>query len=161
MVNVLLMKNLIRALQYNTKLILIGDIDQLPCIGAGNILKDIINSCKIPVIKLDKIFRQAQESKIVTTAYNINKNIIPDLTNNANDDLFFMKQYNEEIVMNTVIDLVTRRLPQRYKLKPIDIQVLTPMKISSLGSEVLNEKLQFVINPIGENLKYGNTIFKL
>lgn len=161
MVNVLLMKNLIRALQYNTKLILIGDIDQLPCIGAGNILKDIINSCKIPVIKLDKIFRQAQESKIVTTAYNINKNIIPDLTNNINDDLFFMKQYNEEIVMNTVIDLVTRRLPQKYKIKPIDIQVLTPMKISSLGSEVLNEKLQFVINPIGENLKYGNTIFRV
>jgi exodeoxyribonuclease V alpha subunit len=72
-----------------------------------------------------------------------------------------MKQYNEEIVMNTVIDLVTRRLPQRYKIKPIDIQVLTPMKISSLGSEVLNEKLQFVINPIGENLKYGNTIFRV
>jgi exodeoxyribonuclease V alpha subunit len=161
MVNVLLMKNLIRALQYKTKFILIGDIDQLPCIGAGNILKDIIRSNKIPVINLVKIFRQAQESKIVTTAHSINKSIMSDLTNKITDDLFFMKLYNEEIIGNTVIDLVTNRLPKKYNVRPSDIQVLTPMKITSLGSEVLNEKLQFIINPIGDYIQYGNTIFRM
>ena len=161
MVNVLLMRNLIRALQYKTKFILIGDVDQLPCIGAGNILKDIINSHKIPVINLVKIFRQAKESKIVTTAHNINNNIMPDLNNKITDDLFFIKEYNEEVISNTVIDLVTKRLPKKYNVKPSEIQVLTPMKISSLGSEVLNEKLQFIINPIGEFIKYGNTIFRI
>lgn len=161
MVNVLLMKNLIRALQYKTKFILIGDIDQLPCIGAGNILKDIIHSNKIPVINLVKIFRQAQESKIVTTAHSINKSIMPDLSNKITDDLFFIKLYNEEVIGNTVIDLVTNRLPKKYNVRPSDIQVLTPMKISSLGSEVLNEKLQFIINPIGDYIQYGNTIFRM
>lgn len=160
MINVLLMRNLISAIKYKTKLILIGDVDQLPCIGAGNILKDIINSNKIPVIKLDKIFRQAQSSKIVTTAHAINKSIKPSILNQKDDDLFFIKENNEEKILDLIISLVTDRLPKKYNILPNEIQVLTPMKIGTLGTELLNEKLQKIINKNKEEIKYGSTSFK-
>lgn len=161
MINVLLMYSLMKAIKEDSKLILIGDTDQLPSIGAGNVLSDIINSDVVPVVKLDKIFRQAQSSRIITNAHKINKGIMPDLSNNGSKDFFFIQSNDGENTANTVVDLITRRLPNAYGVKAIDIQLLTPMKRGTIGTITLNGRLQSVINPNGESLMYGSTAFKV
>ena len=159
MINLMLMDLLIHAVPERMKLIIIGDIDQLPCIGSGNVLGDIINSDVIPVVMLDKIFRQAQNSNIIVNAHRIKngKDIIVD--NTKDSDFFMMKMYDD--VNKNVVKLVADRLPKAYGVTPKDIQVLTPMKKCEVGVDNLNEMLQAEINPTGNELKRGDTIYRV
>lgn len=161
MINVMLLNSLLKAVPLDMKIIFIGDVDQLPCIGPGNALFDMIKSEIIPVVKLDKIFRQAATSKIITTAHDINHGIIPQITNSKDTDLFFMTKQNEDEMLTDIINLVKNRLPKAYNLKPTDIQVLTPMKKGILGTINLNAVLQEQLNPVGEEVKYGPTTFRV
>lgn len=161
MINVQLMYTLLKAVPIEMKLVLIGDVDQLPCIGAGNILSDLIKSEKIPVVKLQKIFRQAASSKIITTAHAINHGEIPILKNEKNSDLFFMTDNDDESIVETISDLVLNRLPHKYNIKPTEIQILTPMKKGILGTKNLNDTLQNIINKEGKNeIKFGDTLYR-
>lgn len=161
MINVSLMYTLLKAVPLDMKLILIGDVDQLPCIGAGNILSDLIKSNMIPIVKLEKIFRQAAQSKIITTAHAINHGEIPEIKNTKDSDLFFLTNNDEDSIVETITELVKDRLPAKYKIIPTDIQVLTPMKKGSLGTKNLNDVLQKELNPNGANeIKYGDTIYR-
>ena len=161
MINVSLMYTLLKAVPLDMKLILIGDVDQLPCIGAGNILSDLIKSGMIPIVKLEKIFRQAAQSKIITTAHAINHGEIPEIKNTKDSDLFFLTNNDEDSIVETITELVKNRLPAKYKIIPTDIQVLTPMKKGALGTKNLNDVLQKELNPNGANeIKYGDTIYR-
>lgn len=148
MIDTMLMYSLLKAIPSHARVILVGDINQLPSVGPGNVLKDLISSGTLPVSQLTEIFRQAQGSKIITNAHLINQGIFPDLRGSYKDDFFFMKAEEPEEVLNAVIDLVKNRLPKRYRFHPIDdIQILTPMKKGAIGTERLNLILQEKLNP--------------
>jgi exodeoxyribonuclease V alpha subunit len=159
MVNLPLMETLIRAVPNNMRVILVGDIDQLPCIGPGNILRDCINSGVVPVVKLDKIFRQSENSNIVKNAHHVKNGESLVIKNTNDSDFFFMKR--DDDIMFDVVDLVVNRLPKKYGYKPIDIQVLTPMKKCEIGVDKLNIELQKAINPEGTEVKYGKFTFRV
>ncbi len=147
MVDIMLMQSLLRAIANGTRLILVGDADQLPSVGAGNVLKDIINSGCINVVRLNEIFRQARQSAIIMNAHRINKGEYPIL-NEKNSDFFFMKRYNQSELINTIVELSLTRLPKFLKCcQNKDIQVLTPMRKSPLGVVNLNNILQTKLNP--------------
>lgn len=154
MIDVFLMFNLLKAIQVGTRLIIVGDVDQLPSVGAGNVLKDLINSTLIKVVRLKEIFRQGSESLITTNAHRINKGEMPFL-NRKNNDFYFIKEEDIEGILNIILDLVNRRLPtfnnEWDKIK--DMQILTPMKKGVLGVVNLNEKLQEILNPPSKNKK--------
>lgn len=151
MVDILLMHGLLKAVQDGTRLILVGDANQLPSVGPGNVLKDIINSEVIRVEKLTEIFRQARESSIVTNAHRINNGEYPDLSK-RDSDFFFMKRYNIKEICSLIVGLVTKRLPKYLNCDPIrDIQVLTPMRKTPLGIYALNTVLQEALNPPSPN----------
>ena len=163
MVNIILMDKLLKAVQPTAKVILVGDENQLPCIGAGNVLHDIIASEKIPVVILKEIFRQAEGSRIITNAHNIinNKPIIVDNTE-PNTDFFFLNESNPDKVEDIINDLVTIRLPKKFNVKPIDIQVLSPRrKDVKCCADELNKILQRTINDNTLQLQHGSTVFKL
>ncbi len=147
MVDAILMGALISSVKYGARVILVGDSDQLPSVGAGNVLSDIIESETVPVVRLDTVFRQAEESMIVVNAHKINMGEYPIL--NAKDkDFFFIEAENNEQICEKVIDLVSRRLPTAYEIDPFsDIQVITPMKKTAAGVFALNEGLQKALNP--------------
>ncbi len=147
MVDAILMGALISSVKYGARVILVGDSDQLPSVGAGNVLSDIIGSGKVPVIRLETVFRQAEESMIVVNAHRINTGEYPIL--NAKDkDFFFVEAENTETTYEKLIDLVSRRLPAAYNLDVFsDIQVITPMKKTASGVYALNEGLQKILNP--------------
>ena len=147
MVDIVLMNSLLSALVAGTRLILVGDVDQLPSVGAGNVLKDIITSGRLPVVRLDEIFRQAQESAIIMNAHRINKGEYPIL-NEKSKDFFFSKKTDSGEVIHTLMDLVAKRLPAYADCDPVvDIQVLSPMRKSPLGVTHLNLVLQQKLNP--------------
>jgi len=147
MVDIMLMNSLLKAISVGTRLIFVGDVDQLPSVGAGNVLRDIIDSKIIKVVRLNEIFRQAEESMIVVNAHRINKGEYPIL-NHKDKDFYFMSRSRSEDILNTIIGLVKERLPKHYKFDPIkDIQVLTPMKKGEVGSINLNKELQNYLNP--------------
>ncbi len=147
MVDTLLFEALLRALKLSCRLIMVGDSDQLPSVGAGNILKDMVDSGRLPLVKLTEIFRQAQESCIITNAHKIVNGEQPDLTQTDND-FFFMQRLDYESASDTVVDLVVNRLPNAYKLSPTeDIQVLCPSRKGGLGVVEMNKVLQLAINP--------------
>lgn len=147
MVDILLMKSLLEALSSGTRLIMVGDSDQLPSVGAGNVLKDIIDSESIECIKLDEIFRQAKESMIVVNAHRINNGEEPML-NDSDNDFFFVHRDDPMQLPNTIADLCTRRLPEFYGFDSISqIQVLTPTRKSLIGVQNLNTILQSCLNP--------------
>ncbi len=146
MVDIILMYNLLKAIPYGTRLILVGDVDQLPAVGPGNVLKDIINSGCIKVVRLNEIFRQAEKSAIIMNAHRINKGIYPVL-NEKENDFFFIKQYDVSNVSKTILELVTTRLPKYLKCTAKDIQILSPMRKAPLGTTNLNLVLQEKINP--------------
>jgi len=147
MVDILLMNNLLRAMPFGSRLIMVGDIDQLPSVGPGNVLKDIINSGAIKTIRLTEVFRQAEESMIIMNAHAINKGIFPSL-NEKDKDFFFVKRQTNEEIINTIVDLCTRRLPVNMDFDPIrHIQVLTPTRKIGVGVLQLNQKLQEALNP--------------
>ncbi len=147
MIDILLMNSFLRAVRPGTRLILVGDVDQLPSVGAGNVLKDLIKSNVIKVVRLTEIFRQAQESAIITNAHRINNGLYPVL-NDKTKDFFFVKRSNAVDVVTAIKDLITRRLPAFNGCDPVnDIQVLTPMKKGILGVQEINKVLQETLNP--------------
>ncbi len=129
MIDILLMNNLLKAIMPGTRLILVGDVDQLPSVGAGNVLKDIIESGVVKVVELDEIFRQAEESMIVVNAHRINKGGEYPYLNRKGKDFYFIRETNPKIIADTVVELCKDRLPNYYGIDPLkDIQVLSPMK---------------------------------
>lgn len=147
MVDILLMYALVRAIGNGTRLILVGDVDQLPSVGPGNVLKDMIHSQRLKVVRLEQIFRQAQESAIIMNAHRINQGEDPVLNEKEKDFFFVKRAYSEEVV-SAIVDLVTRRLPKFINCDGVqDIQVLTPMRKSPMGVQNLNMVLQKALNP--------------
>lgn len=147
MVDILLMNNLLKAIKRGTRLIMVGDVDQLPSVGAGNVLSDIINSNTIKTIRLDTIFRQSAGSMIVQNAHLINKGSMP-IYNKKDTDFFFMRESNNQDIIDLIVDLYNARLPLKYNIDPIkDIQVLSPMKKGDVGVIELNKELQLAVNP--------------
>ena len=146
MVDISLMHALLTAVQVGTRLILVGDVNQLPSVGPGRVLKDIIDSQCFCVVKLNKIFRQATESDIVVNAHKINAGEEISINNNSKD-FFFLKRYDADVIVASIVYLVQKKLPPYVEAKPLDIQVLTPMRKGLLGVERLNEVLQKYLNP--------------
>ncbi len=165
MVDVFLMRSLLRAIRSGTKLILVGDADQLPSVGAGNVLGDILKSGRVPTVRLTDIFRQAQESLIVLNAHRINHGEAPVL-NRKDSDFFFERKQTPEQVTETIVGLCEKRLPAFLKTQERlrDIQVLAPAKKSAAGVNQLNQMLQAALNPPApykKELIYGETIFRM
>jgi len=164
MVDILLMNNLLKALKKGTRLIMVGDVDQLPSVGAGNVLSDIIKSNTIKTIRLDMIFRQSAGSMIVQNAHAVNKGTMPIL-NKKDSDFYFMRENNLNDIVELIVDLYKNRLPAKYNLIPSkDIQVLSPMKKGDAGVIELNRKIQAAVNPPSKSKKekvFGKYIFRV
>lgn len=160
MIDIILMNNLMKAIPLNMRLVFVGDIDQLPSVGAGNVLRDIIDSQKIPVIRLTRIFRQAQSSRIVMSAHAINRGAFPDLSNGKDTDFFFIKNDDAEQVAANIVELVKNRLPKAYGMPTSKIQVLIPMQRGLVGAANLNMVLQDAINPNKTGLNRGGYSFR-
>lgn len=160
MIDILLMNNLVKALPETMRLILVGDIDQLPSVGAGNVLRDIIDSERVPVVRLTRIFRQAQSSRIVMSAHAINEGKFPDISNGKDTDFFFIKNDDADAVATAIVNLVKHRLPKGYNMSLNKIQVLTPMQRGVVGSANLNLILQEALNPTKEGLSRGGYNFR-
>ena len=164
MVDILLMNGLVSAIRPGTRLIIVGDADQLPSVGAGNVLRDIIDSEAIYAVKLTEIFRQARESMIVVNAHRINSGDYPDV-NAKGKDFFLLRTENEKEMLATIKDLNIRRLPNFYtELDPVkDIQVMTPVRKGFLGTHQLNQELQAILNPPSQEKrerKHGERTFR-
>jgi exodeoxyribonuclease V alpha subunit len=163
MVDVVLMHHLIRAIPSPASLVLVGDVDQLPSVGPGAVLRDLIASEAPHVVRLDRIFRQAEGSWIVTNAHRINHGEMPEFPEGGGaGDFFFVRRDDPEEVRETLLDLCRRRLPYRYGLDPVDdIQVLAPMHRGPVGTQRLNGDLQELLNPNPIMLARGNQTFRL
>ncbi len=160
MIDIILMYNLMKAVPVGMRLIMVGDIDQLPSVGAGNVLRDIIDSERIPVIRLTRIFRQAQSSRIVMSAHQINHGQYPDTSNGRDTDFFFLRNDDPEKVASDIVDLVKHRLPKAYHEPLGNIQVLTPMQRSVVGASNLNMLLQQALNETSTGLSRGGTTYR-
>lgn len=147
MIDMILMNALLKAIPPAMRLILVGDIDQLPSVGAGNVLRDMIDSGSFPVIRLTRIFRQAQTSRIVMNAHRINEGKMPDISNGRDTDFFFMENEDAENTVSQIVELVRSKLPGYYRVDPAQIQVLTPMQRGVVGATNLNLALQEALNP--------------
>ena len=161
MIDISLMYALLRAMPDSMTLIMVGDIDQLPSVGAGNVLRDVIDSGVYPVVRLTKIFRQAATSRIITNAHRINKGQMPDLSNGSNTDFFFMEREEPEAAAKEIVELVRSKLPRYYKVPPSSIQVLTPMQRGIVGAANLNQILQEAVNPDGTSLRRGGIEYRV
>ena len=152
MVDVMLMQALMKAIPDHAALLIVGDIDQLPSVGPGQVLADIIASSTVPVVRLTEVFRQAAQSRIITSAHKINQGFIPNLSRPDGDtDFYFVQAEDPETAVQRIVELVKTRIPQRFGLDPIrDIQVLCPMNRGGVGARSLNIELQAVLNPPGE-----------
>jgi exodeoxyribonuclease V alpha subunit len=153
MVDVLLMQALLKAIPDRAALLVVGDIDQLPSVGPGQVLADIISSGAVPVVRLTEVFRQAAQSRIITNAHRINQGMVPDLSPPESDsDFYFVQAEDPETAVARIIELVKTRIPKRFGLDPIrDIQVLCPMNRGGVGAWSLNIELQGALNPAGEH----------
>ena len=162
MIDIILMYNLLKAVPDNMTLILVGDVDQLPSVGAGNVLSDIIASGCIPVVKLERIFRQAQGSRIIMNAHRINKGQAIDTRGGRNADFFFAAQETPEEAADLIVKYVSENLPRYYHADPIrDIQVLTPMQRGLVGAVNLNQRLQDTLNRTRIFLRRGGTEYRI
>ena len=161
MIDIILMYNLMKAIPVQMRLILVGDIDQLPSVGAGNVLRDIIDSGQVPVIRLTRIFRQAQSSRIVMSAHAINQGRYPDTSNGKDTDFFFIRKDDPEQVAEEIVKLVKHRLPKAYNQPLSNIQVLTPMQRSVVGAGNLNMLLQQALNTSTLGISRGGINYKL
>ncbi len=160
MIDIVLMYNLLKAVPDTMTIIFVGDVDQLPSVGPGNVLGDMIASNVIPVVKLERIFRQAQGSQIITNAHRINRGQEPDLSGGPTANFFFIKEQAD--IPSLIVELCARRLPSYYHLDPVrDIQVLTPMQRTDTGAANLNARLQEALNSSTVHLKRGSTEYKL
>jgi exodeoxyribonuclease V alpha subunit len=163
MLDTLLMNTLLKAIATGTHLLLVGDADQLPSVGAGNILSDIINSQTVPVVRLEQIFRQAEGSAIVTNAHRINQGKMP-LTGREITDFFFFPEEDPEKAGELVVDLVAKRIPAKFDFTATDIQVLAPMHRGKSGVGYLNERLQASLNPESDTKlqkQYGGRLYRV
>ena len=162
MIDLVLMNNLVKAVSQKTKLILIGDVDQLPSVGAGNVLKDMIASEVVDLVRLTEVFRQAQESMIITNAHQINSGQGPNLTGDASRDFFFIEVDDVDQVAEQIGQLVQSRLPKHYGFDPFnDVQVLCPMRRGVVGSENLNKLLQKLLNPPNSGMINSGSMFRV
>ncbi len=163
MIDTILMYHLIKAIPTFATVILVGDVNQLPSVGAGYVLNDIIASGTVPVVALNEIFRQARESRIIVNAHNINNGIVPTFENDMPDnDFYFIQQEDPEKVLEIILELTKERIPGRFGLDPVDdIQVLTPMHKGTVGAGNLNTQLQKTLNPVQEEITRGNRNFRL
>src|SRR5713226_1302313 len=152
MVDVMLMQALIKAVPADAALLIVGDIDQLPSVGPGQVLTDVISSGAIPVVRLTEVFRQAAQSRIITSDHRINQGTMPDLSSPGTEsDFYFVQADDPETAVSRIIELVQTRIPKRFGLDPIrDIQVLCPMNRGGVGARSLNIELQKALNPAGE-----------
>lgn len=155
--------SLLRALPAPCQVILVGDVDQLPSVGPGSVLLDFIRSEAVPVVRLSRIFRQAEESRIVVNAHRVNQGELPLVsTEDPEADFFFIERQEPEDVLSTMKSLLTERIPRKFGLHPTrDIQVLTPMHKGLLGAAALNQELQMLFNPEGPSVVRGNRLFRV
>ena len=163
MIDTILMHHLLKAIPPEATFILVGDVNQLPSVGAGNVLNDIISSGSVRVVELNEIFRQAKESLIIVNAHKINNGVIPSLKpTGPQDDFYFIEQDDAEGVLKTILNLTTDRIPRRFGFDPVnDIQILTPMHKGTVGAGNLNVELQKFLNPSEEELVRGTRTFKV
>ncbi|HEV2579922.1 MAG TPA: ATP-dependent RecD-like DNA helicase, partial [Ktedonobacteraceae bacterium] len=163
MVDILLFYHLLKALPSDAHLLLVGDADQLPPVGPGNVLRDLLRSEAIPTVRLTELFRQAQQSQIVVNAHRINAGQMPSLKREQNTDFFFVHEDDPVHAQQLVLDFVQRRIPKHYQLNPLtDIQVLSPMYRGPVGVNSLNEELQARLNPDAEvALEWGGRVFRI
>ena len=164
MIDTSLMVHLLKAVPSGATLILVGDVNQLPSVGAGNVLKDVIRSHKVPVVELKEIFRQAANSGIIRNAHRINTGLLPEIKQEREGlgDFYFIEQEDQEQVLRIIMELVCERIPKRFKLDPLEgIQVLAPMHKGTVGTENLNAKLQEALNPSGMAMIRGGRTFRL
>jgi exodeoxyribonuclease V alpha subunit len=152
MVDVMLMQALLRAVPDKAALLIVGDIDQLPSVGPGQVLADTIASGAVPVVRLTEVFRQAAQSRIITNAHRINQGLMPELSHSGTEsDFYFVQADDPETAVGRIIELVKTRIPNRFGLDPIrDVQVLCPMNRGGVGARSLNIELQAVLNPAGD-----------
>ena len=162
MIDTILMHHLIKAVPIFATVILVGDVNQLPSVGAGNVLNDIIASGAISVVELNEIFRQARESRIIVNAHKINSGILPTFEDDVpGNDFYFIHQEDPEKVLEIILELTKERIPKRFGLDPVDdIQVLTPMHKGLVGAGNLNAELQKSLNPFQEEITRGNRNFR-
>jgi exodeoxyribonuclease V alpha subunit len=163
MIDTILMHHLLKAIPAAATFILVGDVDQLPSVGAGNVLKDIISSGSVPVVELNEIFRQAKESLIIVNAHMINHGLLPSLRpSGPKDDFYFIQQEDPEEALKIILELIMERVPSRFGFDPIDhIQVLTPMHKGVVGVGNLNVELQKALNPGGDGIIRGTRNFRM
>lgn len=162
MIDIILMYNLLKAVSNDTVVILVGDVDQLPSVGPGNVLKDIIDSGAVTVVKLNRIFRQAMGSAIIMNAHKINHGEFPVLMGGKNSDFFFIEEEDPEKIVELVRQLCKERLPKYYGVDPVNqIQVLCPMLKGAVGAHNLNAVLQEALNPSDISVKYGGIFYKV
>ena len=159
MIDIMLMYSLLKAVPDSMTLIFVGDVDQLPSVGAGNVLRDLIDAGVFPVVRLTKIFRQAAASRIITNAHRINRGRMPDLSNGKQSDFFFLEEEDPETAAQEIVRLVKERLPRAYGTR--DIQVLTPMQRGAVGAANLNQVLQAALNADAAGLRRGGTEYRL
>lgn len=161
MIDILLMNSLLKAVPDNMRIIMAGDINQLPSVGPGNVLRDIIDSGMFPVITLGKIFRQAQSSRIIMNSHRINAGKMPDISNGRNTDFFFIQKETPEQAAEEIITLVKYNLPKYYKIPASQIQVLAPLQRGQTGTVNLNLALQEALNPEGAGIRRSGYVFRV
>lgn len=163
MIDNVLMYHLLKAVPPDATLILVGDVNQLPAVGAGNVLDDIIASRTVPVVRLNEIFRQARESSIITNAHRINNGYMPLVDPEEKEtDFYFIEQESPERVLEIILELSSQRIPTKFGFnRTHDIQVLSPMHKGIVGAANLNTQLQKILNPSIESVSYGNTVYHL
>ncbi len=163
MIDTVLMHHLLTAVPPEATLILVGDVNQLPPVGAGNVLKDIIASGMVPVVELTEIFRQASESRIIVNAHRVKQGLLPDMNSFGPDlgDFYFIEKDDPDEVLRLIIELARDRIPGRFGLDPLgDIQVITPMNKGEVGVDNLNQALQAALNPHGEEVRRAGNTFR-
>ena len=162
MIDSVLMHHLLKAVPPRATLVLVGDINQLPSVGPGNVLRDIIASGSVPVVELTEIFRQAQESSIVVNAHRINRGLLPKHGKRLLEDFYLLEQEDPEEVLRIIMELIQERIPKRFGFDPLnDIQVLTPMHRGTVGAENLNIELQSALNPGSDEITRGGRTFRI
>ncbi len=166
MVDMVLFNALLRALPPHAHLIIVGDADQLPSVGPGTVLYDLTQSGAIPVVRLDVIFRQAEESSIIANAHRINQGQPPllpqDVAGDRRQDFFFFSASDQQEAASLIVDLAARRIPARFGYNPDDIQVLSPLRRrGAAGANELNRRLQAVLNPCGPEQRSGERLLRV
>jgi exodeoxyribonuclease V alpha subunit len=162
MIDILLFQSLIEGMPRKGRLVLVGDIDQLPSVGPGNVLKDLIAGPGVAVVRLNRVYRQGEESDIVGAAHAVNQGESPQMGSGDRDNIFFIHEEEAAASQQVIQDLCTRRLPARYGLDPVrDIQVLTPMHKGEVGARALNDQLQQALNPNSREVRRGERLFRV